>query len=198
LSWSALIASTDIYRNPFKYGSIFDRDSLVLLELQDQIAGSPSFQEMCAIIEKSKPLCGCLEGQAVKNQILSDLSLDALKESYDFVGLAVRVKHDANPLLKSGIEEFINVFLGKFRCLVFHIVKETRSFKDAKGSALEVCQTTLISICVVDRMVIGPRKGEETLIWSVLVLKDGTVVTGDSLGSVTFWKQVFLNLNLTA
>jgi U3 small nucleolar RNA-associated protein 4 len=40
---------------------------------------------------------------------------------------------------------------------------------------------------VVDRMIIGPKKGEDTLIWSVLVLKDGTVVSGDSLGGVTFW-----------
>jgi U3 small nucleolar RNA-associated protein 4 len=40
---------------------------------------------------------------------------------------------------------------------------------------------------VVDRMILGAKSGEETLIWSVLVLKDGTVVSGDSLGDVTFW-----------
>jgi hypothetical protein len=40
---------------------------------------------------------------------------------------------------------------------------------------------------VVDRMQVNPYKGEDTLIWSVVVLKDGTIASGDSLGGVNFW-----------
>lgn len=40
---------------------------------------------------------------------------------------------------------------------------------------------------VVDRMLVDAHKGEETLIWSLVVLKDSTIVSGDSLGCVSFW-----------
>ncbi|KAJ3252444.1 U3 small nucleolar RNA-associated protein [Boothiomyces macroporosus] len=39
----------------------------------------------------------------------------------------------------------------------------------------------------VHRMMARKEKGQDTIIWSVLVLKDGTIVTGDSLGTVSFW-----------
>ncbi|KAJ3038796.1 U3 small nucleolar RNA-associated protein 4 [Rhizophlyctis rosea] len=36
---------------------------------------------------------------------------------------------------------------------------------------------------VVDRV----RGGDETIVWDLVVLKDGTIVAGDSLGNVSFW-----------
>ncbi|KAG9314637.1 WD40 repeat-like protein [Chiua virens] len=38
-----------------------------------------------------------------------------------------------------------------------------------------------------DRMVTDKVKGDRTLVWTVGVLADGTVISGDSLGTVKFW-----------
>ncbi|KAJ7431800.1 quinon protein alcohol dehydrogenase-like superfamily [Mycena galericulata] len=40
---------------------------------------------------------------------------------------------------------------------------------------------------VIDRMGTDKIRGERTLVWSVCVLGDGTIVSGDSLGMVKFW-----------
>ncbi|KAJ7630718.1 WD40-repeat-containing domain protein [Roridomyces roridus] len=40
---------------------------------------------------------------------------------------------------------------------------------------------------VIDRMGTDKIRGERTLVWSVTVLGDGTIVSGDSLGMVKFW-----------
>ncbi|KAG5719325.1 U3 small nucleolar RNA-associated protein 4 [Termitomyces sp. T112] len=40
---------------------------------------------------------------------------------------------------------------------------------------------------VVDRMGMDKIRGERTLVWTVGVLGDGTIVSGDSLGIVKFW-----------
>ncbi|KAJ7492841.1 WD40-repeat-containing domain protein [Mycena latifolia] len=40
---------------------------------------------------------------------------------------------------------------------------------------------------VLDRMGTDKIRGERTLVWSVGVLGDGTIVSGDSLGTVKFW-----------
>ncbi|KAJ7783542.1 WD40-repeat-containing domain protein [Mycena maculata] len=40
---------------------------------------------------------------------------------------------------------------------------------------------------VIDRMGTDKIRGERTLVWSVGVLGDGTIVSGDSLGMVKFW-----------
>lgn len=40
---------------------------------------------------------------------------------------------------------------------------------------------------VVNRMTVERARGERTLVWSVAVLGDGTIVSGDSLGTVKFW-----------
>ncbi|KAG8747670.1 U3 small nucleolar RNA-associated protein [Ceratobasidium sp. 414] len=40
---------------------------------------------------------------------------------------------------------------------------------------------------VVNRMAVERARGERTLVWSVAVLGDGTIVSGDSLGAVKFW-----------
>ncbi|KAJ7225739.1 WD40-repeat-containing domain protein [Mycena pura] len=40
---------------------------------------------------------------------------------------------------------------------------------------------------VIDRMGTDRIRGERTLVWSVGVLGDGTIVSGDSLGMVKFW-----------
>ncbi|THH28127.1 hypothetical protein EUX98_g6062, partial [Antrodiella citrinella] len=40
---------------------------------------------------------------------------------------------------------------------------------------------------VLDRMGTDKNKGERTLVWTVGVLGDGTIVSGDSLGYVKFW-----------
>ncbi|KAM0748661.1 WD40 repeat-like protein [Meredithblackwellia eburnea MCA 4105] len=37
------------------------------------------------------------------------------------------------------------------------------------------------------RMTLDQLKGEKTVVWSVVVLEDGTVVSGDSMGNVKFW-----------
>ncbi|KAI6134122.1 WD40 repeat-like protein [Pisolithus thermaeus] len=42
----------------------------------------------------------------------------------------------------------------------------------------------------VDRMTTDKMKGERTLVWSVGVLADGTIVSGDSLGTVKFWDSI--------
>ncbi|KAI9206674.1 quinon protein alcohol dehydrogenase-like superfamily [Polychytrium aggregatum] len=39
----------------------------------------------------------------------------------------------------------------------------------------------------VGRISVDTLKGEDTLVWALIVLKDGTVVSGDSLGNVLFW-----------
>ncbi|KAI8818219.1 quinon protein alcohol dehydrogenase-like superfamily [Fimicolochytrium jonesii] len=39
----------------------------------------------------------------------------------------------------------------------------------------------------VQRMTTATVPGEETIVWDLKVLKDGTVVTGDSMGHVTYW-----------
>ncbi|TRM61425.1 WD40-repeat-containing domain protein [Schizophyllum amplum] len=40
---------------------------------------------------------------------------------------------------------------------------------------------------VVDRMGVDKLRGERTLVWTVGVLGDGTILSGDSLGMVKFW-----------
>ncbi|KAB5592618.1 U3 small nucleolar RNA-associated protein [Ceratobasidium theobromae] len=40
---------------------------------------------------------------------------------------------------------------------------------------------------VVSRMALERPRGERTLVWSVAVLGDGTIISGDSLGTVKFW-----------
>ncbi|KAH7911229.1 WD40 repeat-like protein [Hygrophoropsis aurantiaca] len=40
---------------------------------------------------------------------------------------------------------------------------------------------------VVDRMGTDKVRGERTLVWAVGVLADGTIISGDSLGTVKFW-----------
>ncbi|KAF9201809.1 U3 small nucleolar RNA-associated protein [Haplosporangium sp. Z 27] len=40
---------------------------------------------------------------------------------------------------------------------------------------------------VVSRMTVDRVSGEDTLVWSVKILSNGTVVSGDSLGHVKFW-----------
>ncbi|KAF8499460.1 WD40-repeat-containing domain protein [Gautieria morchelliformis] len=40
---------------------------------------------------------------------------------------------------------------------------------------------------VLDRMTTDKARGERTLVWSIGVLGDGTIISGDSLGSVKFW-----------
>ncbi|KAF9459481.1 WD40-repeat-containing domain protein [Collybia nuda] len=42
---------------------------------------------------------------------------------------------------------------------------------------------------VVDRMGTDKIRGERTLVWTVGVLGDGTIVSGDSLGMVKFWES---------
>ncbi|KAJ3295790.1 U3 small nucleolar RNA-associated protein 4 [Borealophlyctis nickersoniae] len=39
----------------------------------------------------------------------------------------------------------------------------------------------------LQRMMVDTRKGEETVVWAVTVIKDGTIIAGDSLGNVSFW-----------
>ncbi|KAG0702695.1 WD40 repeat-like protein [Suillus ampliporus] len=41
-----------------------------------------------------------------------------------------------------------------------------------------------------DRMGTDKMKGERTLVWTVGVLADGTIVSGDSLGTVKFWDSL--------
>lgn len=41
-----------------------------------------------------------------------------------------------------------------------------------------------------DRMGTDKMKGERTLVWTVGVLADGTIVSGDSLGTVKFWDSM--------
>ncbi|KAG1749712.1 WD40 repeat-like protein [Suillus paluster] len=41
-----------------------------------------------------------------------------------------------------------------------------------------------------DRMGTDKMKGERTLVWTVGVLADGTIVSGDSLGAVKFWDSL--------
>lgn len=36
-------------------------------------------------------------------------------------------------------------------------------------------------------MTLDQLKGEHTVVWAVAVLKDGTIVSGDSMGNVKFW-----------
>lgn len=40
---------------------------------------------------------------------------------------------------------------------------------------------------VMDRMGTDRARGERTLVWAVGVLGDGTIVSGDSMGTVKFW-----------
>ncbi|KAF8592053.1 WD40 repeat-like protein [Ramaria rubella] len=40
---------------------------------------------------------------------------------------------------------------------------------------------------VLDRMTTDKARGERTLVWTIGVLGDGTIISGDSLGSVKFW-----------
>ncbi|TDL28747.1 WD40 repeat-like protein [Rickenella mellea] len=40
---------------------------------------------------------------------------------------------------------------------------------------------------VLDRMTTDRQRGERTLVWTVAVLGDGTIISGDSLGTVKFW-----------
>ncbi|KAH7883891.1 WD40 repeat-like protein [Phlebopus sp. FC_14] len=42
----------------------------------------------------------------------------------------------------------------------------------------------------IDRMGTDKMKGERTLVWTVGVLADGTIISGDSLGTVKFWDSM--------
>lgn len=36
-------------------------------------------------------------------------------------------------------------------------------------------------------MTLDQLKGEQTVVWTIAVLGDGTIVSGDSMGNVKFW-----------
>ncbi|KAL4068329.1 WD40-repeat-containing domain protein [Scleroderma yunnanense] len=42
----------------------------------------------------------------------------------------------------------------------------------------------------IDRMITDKMKGEKTLVWTLGVLADGTIISGDSLGIVKFWDSM--------
>lgn len=47
---------------------------------------------------------------------------------------------------------------------------------------------------ILARMAVDRVRNEPTLVWSVLVLKNGTIVSGDSTGSVKMWDKKFYSL----
>jgi hypothetical protein len=130
---SAIIRSP-IYQSPCDYESLFVRDAIVLIELQNQISDGSLFRETFQVEEDLEKG----EGLSFKNQILRGLKLEILEGSYNVIDLAVQLASNAHPLLKPGLEDFINVFLGKFRSLVFDVVKTTRSFMDVKEPVEDV------------------------------------------------------------
>ncbi|CAI2171483.1 5416_t:CDS:10 [Funneliformis geosporum] len=44
---------------------------------------------------------------------------------------------------------------------------------------------------VIHRIIVEKKLQKETIIWAIQVLKDGTIVSGDSLGHVCFWEGTF-------
>ncbi|QRW00756.1 WD40 domain-containing protein [Ceratobasidium sp. AG-Ba] len=79
--------------------------------------------------------------------------------------------------------------------------RDSDSDESDADDTLELADTTLVTGCsdsclrtwdvrtgrVVSRMAVERARGERTLVWSVAVLGDGTIVSGDSLGAVKFW-----------
>ncbi|KAG9096533.1 U3 small nucleolar RNA-associated protein, partial [Ceratobasidium sp. 392] len=75
------------------------------------------------------------------------------------------------------------------------------SASDESDEDEDLVDTTLVTGCsdsclrtwdvrtgrVVNRMTVERARGERTLVWSVAVLGDGTIISGDSLGAVKFW-----------
>lgn len=47
---------------------------------------------------------------------------------------------------------------------------------------------------IVARMPVDRVRNEPTLVWAVLVLRNGTIVSGDSTGAVKFWDKKFYSL----
>lgn len=47
---------------------------------------------------------------------------------------------------------------------------------------------------IVARMTVDRVAGEQTLVWAVLVLEDGSIVSGDSTGAVKVWSSKFYSL----
>ncbi|CCG81869.1 U3 small nucleolar RNA-associated protein [Taphrina deformans PYCC 5710] len=47
---------------------------------------------------------------------------------------------------------------------------------------------------IVARMAVDRVRNEPTLVWSVIVLRNGTIVSGDSTGSVKLWDKKFYSL----
>ncbi|BFZ53042.1 U3 small nucleolar RNA-associated protein [Savitreella phatthalungensis] len=48
---------------------------------------------------------------------------------------------------------------------------------------------------IVGRMTVDKVGGEHSLVWSILVLKNGTIVSGDSTGAVKLWDPRFYSLS---
>ncbi|KAH7921958.1 WD40 repeat-like protein [Leucogyrophana mollusca] len=55
------------------------------------------------------------------------------------------------------------------------------------GSDSSLRKWDVVTGRVVDRMGTDKVRGERTLVWTVGVLADGTIISGDSLGTVKFW-----------
>ncbi|KAF9557862.1 WD40 repeat-like protein [Agrocybe pediades] len=63
----------------------------------------------------------------------------------------------------------------------------TDSFLVTGGSDSSLRKWDVATGRVVERMGVDKVRGERTLVWTVGVLGDGTIVSGDSLGMVKFW-----------
>ncbi|ORY87051.1 WD40-repeat-containing domain protein [Protomyces lactucae-debilis] len=62
-------------------------------------------------------------------------------------------------------------------------------------STLKVWDCSQARGAIVARMSADKVRGEPTLVWSVLVLKNGNIVSGDSTGAVKIWDKRFYSLS---
>lgn len=61
-------------------------------------------------------------------------------------------------------------------------------------SSVKVWDCTQARGSIVARMPVDRVRNEPTLVWAVLVLRNGTIVSGDSTGAVKFWDKKFYSL----
>ena len=82
----------------------------------------------------------------------------------------------------------------KSRILSLAFIDDSKIVGGCSDSTLKIWDCSQARGQILTRMAVDRVRNEPTLVWSVLVLRNGTIASGDSTGSVKLWDKKFYAL----